>query len=137
MKTKNNSKYLSIFLWLVALHSFLVGAGLIIMPGSFMEYLGYGRCPELFFRAQGGVFHIAMSVGYAMAAFNSKRFECLVVFSIVVKFLATVFLFSYSIISNSLPVIVLSGISDFIMGIVILILYRATKNSFGDVTNVK
>jgi hypothetical protein len=128
MKEFNYNRVLSIFLWLVSLHSFLVGIGLITMPGLLMESLGYGICNERFFRCQGGVFHIAMAVGYAMAAYNSKRFECLVLFSIIVKFIATIFLFSYYIFIKPLPVIILSGVSDFIMGIVILFLYKLTRS---------
>lgn len=118
---------LSIFLWLIALHSFAVGIGLIVMPGSFMEQMGYGSCTERFFRTQGGVFHIAMAVGYALAARNAKKFECLVIFSILVKLLATVFLFSYALFVKSLAVIALSGLFDLFMGLVLLYLYRRTK----------
>lgn len=128
MKSFNYGKILSIFLWLVALHSLLVGFGLIVMPGSLMEWLGYGSCNERFFRSQGGVFHIAMAVGYALAAYNVKRFECLVIFSVVVKLIATVFLFSYSFFVKFLHVIILSGVSDFFMGVVILVLFVKTKN---------
>jgi hypothetical protein len=127
MKSVNYKKKLSIFLWLVALHSLSVGISLILIPDSFLEFLGYGTCGERFFRSQGGVFHIAMAIGYAMAAYNSKRFECLVIFSIIVKIIATTFLFSYSILLNSLTVIILSGISDFLMGIIILYLYIKTR----------
>ncbi len=135
MKTYDFNKYLIIFLWLVALHSLSVGFGLIVIPGAYMEYLGYGICNESFFRCQGGVFHIAMAVGYAMAAYNSKRFECLVLFSIIVKFIATIFLFSYSIFVNPLLVIILSGLSDFIMGIIILSLYKLSKSKLQTVVN--
>jgi hypothetical protein len=127
MKSVNYKKKLSIFLWLVALHSLSVGIGLILIPDSFLEFLGYGTCGERFFRSQGGVFHIAMAIGYSMAAYNSKRFECLVIFSIIVKIVATTFLFSYSVLINSLAVIILSGISDFLMGIIILYLYIKTR----------
>lgn len=122
-------KYLSLFLWLVALHSFLVGVGLIVFPPSLMDFFGYGACTERFFPSQGGVFHIAMAVGYAMAAYNLKRYECLIIFSIVVKFLATAFLFIYFIFVSSIWLVILSGISDFLMGLIILILYRFIKGA--------
>lgn len=122
-------KYLSLFLWLVALHSFLVGVGLIVFPPSLMDFFGYGTCTERFFPSQGGVFHIAMAVGYAMAAYNLKRYECLIIFSIVVKFLATAFLFIYFIFVSSIWLVILSGISDFLMGLIILILYRFIKGA--------
>ncbi|MDZ7764780.1 MAG: hypothetical protein U5K00_10170 [Melioribacteraceae bacterium] len=122
-------KYLSLFLWLVALHSFLVGVGLIVFPPSLMDFFGYGACTERFFPSQGGVFHIAMAVGYAMTAYNLKRYECLIIFSIVVKFLATAFLFIYFIFVSSIWLVILSGISDFLMGLIILILYRFIKGA--------
>jgi len=131
MKTINYRKYLSIMLWLVALHSLCVGLGLIIIPGSFMESLGYGSCSERFFRTQGGVFHIAMAVGYAMAAYNSRRFECLVLFSIVVKFIATLFLFLYFVFVSQILILLGSMVSDFLMGLVIWMLYKFAKTDSG------
>ncbi len=80
MKSAKIKKYLSLFLWLVAIHSFLVGVGLILLPSSLIDFFGYETCAERLFPSQGGVFHIAMAVGYAMAAFNISRFECLIVF---------------------------------------------------------
>ncbi len=129
MMINNPGKYLSIFLWLVAIHSFSVGVGLIVLPYSFMHYLGYEFCAESFFRCQGGVFHIAVSAGYAMAAYNHRKFECLVILAIIIKFAATIFLFIYSFVGSSIAIIVLSGVSDFIMAIVILYLYLRIKKT--------
>jgi len=117
-------KILSVFLWLVAIHSFLVGIGLIVLPSSAFEFLGFISTFDRFFSTQGGVFHIAMAVGYAMAAYDLKRFKSLIVFSIIVKFIATIFLILYYIIISPQLLIVLSGISDFLMGLVIFYLYK-------------
>ena len=65
-----------------------------------------------------------MAIGYAMAAYDLKRFKQLIVFSIIVKFIATIFLLLYFIILSSQLLIVLSGSSDFVMGLVILFLYK-------------
>jgi len=116
-------KILSVFLWLVAVHSFLVGIGLIVLPSSAFEFLGFNPTFERFFSTQGGVFHIAMSVGYAMAGYEKIKYKQLIVFSIIVKFIATVFLISYFLIISSQWLILMSGISDFLMGIIILYLY--------------
>jgi uncharacterized membrane protein len=122
-------KYLSLFLWLVAIHSFLVGIGLIVLPLPLLKLFGYGVCAERFFPSQGGVFHIAMAVGYAMGAYNLKSYDCLIIFSIIVKFIATVFLFTYFFLVSSIWLVLLSGISDFLMGLIVLILYRFAKNA--------
>jgi len=130
-------KVLSIFLWLVAIHSFFVGAGLVVLPTSAFEYFGFNPTFERFFSTQGGVFHIAMSVGYAMAGYDKKKYKQLIVFSIIVKFIATVFLISYFLIISSQWLILMSGISDFLMGIIILYLYLVlNRNLYFDQTQL-
>lgn len=126
-------KALSIFLWLVAIHSFMVGLGLIVLPTSFFEYLGFKPTFDRFFSTQGGVFHIAMSVGYALAGYDKIKFRQLIVFSIIIKFIATVFLITYYLFITSQWMIIFSGISDFLMGVIILYLYQLLlkENYFG------
>lgn len=118
-------KLLSVFLWLVALHSFFVGIGLIVLPTSYFELLGFTKTFDRFFSTQGGVFHIAMSVGYAIAAYDKLKFRQLIIFSTIVKFIATVFLITYFLFITSQWLVILSGISDLLMGVSILYLYRA------------
>ena len=120
-------KILSVVLWLVSLHSFLVGIGLIVLPTYVFEFLGYQSTFDRFFSTQGGVFHIVMAVGYAMAGYDKKKFECLIIFSIIVKLIATIFLVIYFILISSQLLIILSGISYFMMGFVILFLYKKLK----------
>jgi len=130
-------KILSVFLWLVAVHSFLVGIGLIVLPSSAFEFLGFNPTFERFFSTQGGVFHIAMSVGYAMAGYDKIKYKQLIVFSIIVKIIATVFLISYFLIISSQWLILMSGISDFLMGIIILYLYLVlNRNLYFDQTQL-
>ncbi|HSL90171.1 MAG TPA: hypothetical protein VK870_12775 [Ignavibacteriaceae bacterium] len=117
-------KLLSVFLWLVAIHSFLVGIGLIVLPSSYFELLGFTKTFDRFFPTQGGVFHIAMSVGYAIAAYDKIKFRQIILFSIIVKFIATVFLITYFLFITSQWLVILSGISDLLMGVSILYLYR-------------
>ena len=117
-------KLLSVFLYLVAIHSFVVGIGLIFLPGSVFQFLGFIQTFDRFFSTQGGVFHIAMFFAYAMAAYNLIKYKQLIVFSILVKFIATIFLLSYFIFISNQWLIILSGISDLIMAIITLVLYR-------------
>ena len=120
-------KLLSVFLSLVALHSIVVGLGLILLSSSFFQLLGFEPTCDRFFSTQGGVFHIAMSFCYSAAALNVKRFENFIQFSIIVKFIATVFLVIYHFFISDKLIIILSGVSDFVMGIVILLLYNNLK----------
>jgi hypothetical protein len=120
-------KAISFFLWLVAIHSFLVGIGLIFLPSSAFEFLGFKSAFDRFFSTQGGVFHIAMSVCYALAGYDKIKYKQLIIFSIIVKFLATIFLFSYYVLISSQWLIILSGVSDLLMGIALFYLFRLLK----------
>ena len=127
---KNPRSRLSLILILVAIHSFCVGVGLIIRPAELMQLFGFGICYERFFPTQGGVFHIVMAVGYLMAAYNVDQYRCLVIFSIIVKIMATVFLFTYFIAVEQIWLVLMSGFSDGIMGLAIyvfLLLYLKSQ----------
>jgi len=117
-------RILSGFLWLVALHSFLVGIGLIVLPSSAFEFFGYEQTFDRFFSSQGGVFHIAMAVCYGLAGYDKIRYKSLILFTIVVKLMATVFLASYYLFVSSQWLIIISCLSDLSMGLIVFYLYR-------------
>ena len=125
-----SDKILSLFLWLVAIHSFLVGIGLIFSPSEVFEFLEFNSTFDRFFSTQGGVFHIAMAVCYEMAAVNLVKYKQLIIFSIIVKFIATVFLLSYFLIISSQWMIILSAISDFLMGTILLYFFLSLNKDF-------
>ena len=127
MELKNNLKLLKIILFLTALHSFCVGAGLIFIPAGFFAEFGYAEITENFFRAQGGVFHWVMVAAYLSAFLNPVKYKIMVQFSITAKFIATIFLISYYIFVDPIIVVLLSGAGDFAMGLCILFL--AHKNN--------
>lgn len=122
-----NVKFIRIFLVLVGLHSIAVGINLISFPPSWMATFGFLPITENFFKVQGGVFHIVMAVAYLLAAWKPVDCQILIIFSIIAKFIATVFLFSYFFIIGGAPTILLSGIVDFLMGVVLLFLYKRTQ----------
>ncbi len=121
---KSPGKLLALVLNLIALHSFVVGVVLILQPHFLMEFAGFGHNYERFFPSQGGVFHIVMALCYTMAAKDLDAHRCMVVFSIIVKGIATFFLLIYFFSMDSKWVILLSGIGDGLMGVVI---YAAMK----------
>jgi len=105
---------------LVGIHSIAVGIGLMAHPASVFEFMGYARCSEPFFPTQGGVFHIVMAVGYLMAAADPSGNRCLITFAVVVKLLATAFLVFYWSAIDRIPVVLVSGVLDGLMGVLIL-----------------
>lgn len=126
---RTSDNILRIVLQLIALHSFMVGVGLMLMPTNLMDYLGFNECTERFFPTQGGVFHIVMAIGYLMAASKSSKYECMIIFSIIVKMCATIFLLVYYIFIAQTWMILFSGITDCLMGIIIWHLYTKTKHT--------
>ncbi len=114
----------SFFMYLVALHSFIAGIGLMFLPSDLFTKLGYSAISERFFTVQGGVFHIVMCIGYLMVAFRREKYEGVIYFSVTAKFIATFFLITYSIFIDWIWVVFLSGIFDFLIGLVIILLYK-------------
>ena len=127
---------LSILLWLIGLHSILVGFGLVFLPASIMPKFGLESYIEGFFPVQGGVFHIVMGIAYLLAGIGIEKFKGLITLTILAKFLATIFLLTYFISIKQAWVILASGIGDFVMGVLVLfafLSYRASviKQSIG------
>lgn len=65
-----------------------------------------------------------MAIGYIMGAWSPLGFRPLILFAILVKILATLFLTIYWLGHPSLTVVLLSGIGDGIMAGVLALLYR-------------
>ncbi len=118
------TKLLRIFLYLIALHSFCVGLGLIIIPFEYFGFFGFEGYHGNFFRVQGGVFHIVMCGAYLPAAIDPVRNSLLIRFSIFAKFTATVFLLSYCLIVETVWMVLVSGGMDFFMCLLLLWFYR-------------
>jgi hypothetical protein len=118
----------SLLMLLVALHSFLVGAALMFLPVDiFHRLFDYQPITERFFTVQAGVFHVVLGIGYCLAAVKLERFPGLIILSITAKFIATIFLLTYSIFSAFIPVAFLSGIGDGLMGMAMLWAFLSYK----------
>jgi len=107
---------LCLVLYLVALHSLLVGMTLMANPKGLMRWAGFEVNPEPFFAAQAGVFHIVLAAGYAIAAAGFPDTSSLVQFSVLVKAIATFFLLLYYLLKDRKWVILASGCIDGCMG---------------------
>lgn len=110
---------LSLFLWLVAAHSFVVGILLVVQPPALMRIMGFGVIIQPFFPCQGGVFHVIMSIAYIYGAIDIRKNRNLIVYAVIVKMAAAGFLFSYYVFMERLMIVLLSGAVDLGMGAVI------------------
>ncbi|MEN8211441.1 MAG: hypothetical protein ABFR31_06960 [Thermodesulfobacteriota bacterium] len=116
--------HLPFLLTLVSIHSFLVGVGLILFPGELMEFIGFQLVHEKFFQAQAGIFHIILSIGYILPVINYNNFKDLVIFSIIVKIIAALFLFIYFLFFDSIVCVLLSGLGDCTMAVLLFYVYH-------------
>ena len=123
VKYLSDLNWLQIILILVCLHSITVGVALIFMPVKLMPFFGLTIPVEKFFPAQGGIFHIVMALAYFIAALWYNRNQGLILFIILAKFIATIFLFSFYFLVEMAWIILFSGIADCLMGIAILWIY--------------
>jgi hypothetical protein len=119
-----SARLLVVFLWLISIHSICVGIALITFPIPLIAEFGIEICNK-FFPTQSGVLHIIMGIIYILAIKNLGKTDLLIKFSIIVKFIATVFLLLYFLFLDQKLVILLSGIGDFLMGVVLWMLFRA------------
>jgi hypothetical protein len=107
----------------MALHSLGVGIGMILLPIDWIAYFDIIPSKHRFFITQGGVFHILMAVAYYIAALDIDNNRGLIIFSIIVKFSATLFLFSYFVFINHFLIVLGSGFADLAMGLAVFIFY--------------
>jgi hypothetical protein len=122
-------KLLKMFLILVAIHSFCVGLGLILIPLDYFELFGFHEYSGNFFKIQAGVFHIVMCGAYVSAARDPVHSRVMIRFSIFAKMIATVFLLSYALFIDMVWMVLASGIFDFIMGLVLIWFLKGLKDT--------
>ena len=113
-------KLLKVFLFLVTLHTFCVGLGLLFIPLGFFDLFGFSGYSGNFFKIQAGVFHIVMCGAYVPAALDPVRYRVLIHYAIFAKMVATVFLISYALFIDMVWMVMASGIFDFLMGLVLV-----------------
>ena len=133
---------LSVLLWLVALHSLVVGLGLVLVPPETMQLFGYGPYQERFFSVQAGVFHFVLVVAYALAAARPRRFPGLLLLSVAAKFMATAFLALYFVMvverkteERPSPAVIWQRFPKFVLGFVLVSILASlglfTKDQIG------
>ena len=124
----NINKYFKVLLFLVGLHSLLVGILMIILPTSSMSFFGYTDFSEKFFQAQAGIFHIVMFIAYLLILFDIKKYEGIIYLVILSKLIAVIFLFSYFLFVDKIWMVLFSGVADLAMGAIMLLFFIIYKN---------
>jgi len=102
-------KLATVFVVLVALHSYAVGVGLLLLPRFSLPIGGFEVPDALFFVHQGGVFHLVVASGYLMEWQRHRTID----FMLLTKCLATAFLaVSWALIAGAPWLIGASALQD-------------------------
>jgi len=109
------------FAYLVALHSFLVGAAMALAPRWTLAFGGFGDAPSFFVR-QGGVFHLVLGLVYFLEWRLRRRLGAM----LVAKWAASCFL-TASVLSGEATAwaVNVSLLGDVAMAVAAVILARA------------
>ena len=126
--SNNISIWLKTLLYLYAIHSFTAGLLLIILPDSGLAYFGF-NITNRFFTTQSGVFHIVMSVCYTSTALRLEQGRLMIIFIVIAKSIAAIFLFTYYFIIEHIMLILIFGIGDLLMAIILWVIYDQYKKA--------
>jgi hypothetical protein len=113
----------SLGVFLVALHSLIIGIGLIAATEWILDFAGWGPVAQPFFPRQSGVFHIIIAVGYWWEYRRHGTIGLLV----LAKACAVVFLLVMSPWKEAWSV-PFSGITDGLMMVGMLVVHRMAQS---------
>ncbi len=115
------------FVYLVALHSFFIGAGMAVAPKWVLGFGGFSDTPAFFVR-QGGVFHVVLAAVYFLEWQRRQRLGAM----LVAKWTASVFLVA-SVLSGeaSAWAVKVSLVGDIAMAIVATLMARGLADPRG------
>jgi hypothetical protein len=121
------SRLLSVWVVLVALHSYAVGAFLLFATEWGARFGGFGEVSPLFFARQAGVFHFVIATAYLVERFVHGG----VVILVSAKAMAVVFLVATWALGVDAWAIPLSAAGDAAMGLVTVLLSRNASTRTG------
>ena len=124
MADLSNRTLLVILLWIFVVHSTVVALLLMFMPADSLNFFGYSEYQGRFFQVQGGVFHLVMAVAYLIAAIKTDNSSLIIIFIIIAKTIATVFLLLYFFLDEHIWVLLPSAAGDGAMAVLLYLFYR-------------
>ncbi len=124
MANFSNRTLLVLLLWLFVIHSTTVAVLLIFLPQSSLDFFGYIGYQGRFFQVQGGIFHLVMAVAYLLAAIKTDKANLIIIFIIIAKTIAAIFLVTYFFMGEHIWVLLPSAIGDGAMAVLLYIFYK-------------
>jgi hypothetical protein len=114
-----------VYVILVALHTFAVGAGLFFVPAWALRFGGWQVVPPLFFPRQAAIFHFILGIAYLE---EHRRFGG-VSLLVMAKTFAVVFLVGAALLASVPWFVPAAGVADGLMGLLAWLLHRRARSA--------
>ena len=112
-----------ILIFLISLHSFIVGIMLLFAAEWAVRFAGWAGADPIFFIWQAGAFHFVLATGYLVEYFRSRT----IVLLLIAKSVAVVFLIGGSLLTEAPWSVWFSGCADGAMALAAFLVHRAVK----------
>jgi hypothetical protein len=112
---------------LIALHTYGIGMGLLVVPEWALRFGGWDTIPPLFFPRQAGVFHLVVGTGYLVEYVRWHSVSLL----LTAKACAFVFLMGATFLTAVPWFVTFAGIVDGLMGLAALAAHLAVSRAGG------
>jgi hypothetical protein len=113
-----------ILIFLISLHSVIVGLMLMFAAEWAVQFAGWASADPVFFIWQAGAFHFVLATGYLVEYARSRT----IVLLLVAKTTAFVFLLGGSLLAETPWSVWFSGFADGAMALVAFLVHRAVKS---------
>lgn len=121
---KLTEKHERILIYLISLHSIIVGLMLLFAADWAVRFAGWAGADPIFFIWQAGAFHFVLATGYLLEYSRSQTISLL----LVAKTIAFVFLIGGSLLTATPWSVWFSGFADGAMALTAFLVHRAVKD---------
>ena len=117
--------YERVLIFLIALHSIIVGVMLLFIPEWAVQFAGWSGADPIFFIRQAGIFHFVLAAGYLVEYSRTQTITLL----LIAKTTAFVFLVGGSLLGDTPWSVWFSGVADGAMALVAFLVHRAVAKT--------
>lgn len=121
---KLTQQHEQILIYLICLHSFIVGSMLLFAADWAVRFAGWAGAEPIFFIWQAGAFHFVLATGYLVEYSRSRTITLL----LIAKTIAFVFLIGGSLLAETPWSVWFSGLADGAMALAAFLVHRAVKS---------
>ena len=125
MAMKLSETYERVLIFLIALHSIIVGIMLLFFAEWAIIFAGWSGADPIFFIWQAGIFHFVLATGYLVEYSRTQTISLL----LIAKTTAFVFLIGGSLLAETPWSVWFSGLADGAMALTAYLVHRAVAKT--------